>query len=376
METKHTVGSEAEAMKLSLEKKIIAVGRGDGIGPEVIEAALTVLKRVGEIYHKTYETRDFPIGGIATDTTGEPFPPISQTACDEADAVLLGAVGGPKWDQVEATARPEAGLLSLRKYLGVYANLRPATIYPELKAASPLKDAIVAKGIDLLVVRELIGGIYFGERGSGLTDVTRYAYDIERYDETEIRRIAIVAFEAAGNRRNKVTSIDKANVLASSRLWRQVVTEVARDYPAVTLNHLYVDNAAMQLVLEPSQFDVILTNNIFGDILSDEASQITGSIGLLASASVGGIKGLYEPIHGSAPDLTGTGKANPLAAILSVALMLRFSFGQAAEAAAIEAAVQQTLAAGSRTSDIYRGLANEALVSCIEMAKAVVQRLR
>lgn len=356
--------------------KLIAVGRGDGIGPEIIEASLKVLERAGEIFGQVYETVDMPIGGAAVDACGEPFPASSQAICDGADAVLLGAVGGPKWDQVEMINRPERGLLSIRKHLGVYANLRPATIYPELKGASPLKEAIVDQGVDLLVVRELVGGIYFGEHGSGVERENRYAYDVERYDETEIRRIAVMAFETAQKRRGKVTSVDKANVLASSRLWRSVVEEVAADYPQVELNHLYVDNAAMQLVLAPRQFDVILTNNIFGDILSDEASQITGSIGLLPSASLGGSKGLYEPIHGSAPDLAGTGKANPLATILSVAMMLRYSFDQVREAQSIEEAVRQTLSEGYRTADLYRGLAGEHLVDCAQMAQAVADRLR
>lgn len=353
----------------------IAVGSGDGIGPEIMAGAMKVLGAVGKTFDRTYETVEYTIGGRAIDAWNDPFPDSQLEICRSADAVLLGAVGGPAWDHVPSEIRPEKGLLKVRKELGLYANLRPAMIYPELKGASPIKDSILGDGLDLLVVRELVGGIYFGERSSGIRDGKRYASDTEAYDESEIRRIATVAFESAKKRRSRVTSVDKANVLSSSRLWRAVVEEVAKDFPEVELNHLYVDNAAMQLVLNPGQFDVILTNNIFGDILSDEASQITGSIGMLPSASLGGEIGLYEPIHGSAPDLTGTGKANPLATILSVALMLRYSFGQEMEARAIEEAVKGALASGFRTADIFRDMPGERLVVTPEMAEAVAERI-
>lgn len=372
MKTVDVNSRDEQIEKQSGGSQRIAVGAGDGIGPEIMAGALKVLQTVGNKYGNTYETVEYTIGGKAIDTWNDPFPDSQLAICKSADAVLLGAVGGPAWDDVPPETRPEKGLLKIRKELGLYANLRPAVIYQELKSASPIKDSILGDGLDLLVVRELVGGIYFGERSSGVSQGIRYASDTECYDETEIRRIARVAFDSARKRRNKVTSVDKANVLTSSRLWRTVVGEVARDYPDVELNHLYVDNAAMQLVLNPRQFDVILTNNIFGDILSDEASQITGSIGMLPSASLGGDIGLYEPIHGSAPDIVGTGKANPLATILSVALMLRYSFGQEEEAHAIETQVRRALADGLRTADIYRDIPGQRLVVTEEMTQAVV----
>lgn len=331
----------------------IAVVPGDGIGPEVIEQALRVLDRIGEKYNHTFTYTKVLAGGAAIDATGHCLPDETVEICKASDAVLLGAVGGWKWDSLPGDERPERALLGLRKELGLFANLRPAMLFEELSQACPLKPEIVAGGLDLVVVRELTGGIYFGEKGTKKTDMGPAAYDVELYSEEEVRRIAIVAFDMAMKRGKKVTSIDKANVLESSRLWRRVVAEVAKDYPQVELNNLYVDNAAMQMVLNPKQFDVIVTSNIFGDILSDEASQITGSIGMLPSASLAkGNFGMYEPVHGSAPDIAGQNKANPMATILSAAMMLRYTFGLSAEADEIEKAVKKVLADGYRTPDL------------------------
>lgn len=331
----------------------IAVVPGDGIGPEVIEQALRVLDRIGEKYNHTFTYTKVLAGGAAIDATGRCLPDETVEICKASDAVLLGAVGGWKWDNLPGDERPERALLGLRKELGLFANLRPAMLFEELSQACPLKPEIVAGGLDLVVVRELTGGIYFGEKGTKETDMGPAAYDVELYSEEEVRRIAIVAFDMAMKRGKKVTSIDKANVLESSRLWRRVVAEVAKDYPQVELNNLYVDNAAMQMVLNPKQFDVIVTSNIFGDILSDEASQITGSIGMLPSASLAkGNFGMYEPVHGSAPDIAGQNKANPMATILSAAMMLRYTFGLSAEADDIEKAVKKVLADGYRTPDL------------------------
>ena len=293
-------------------------------------------------------------GGAAIDKTGRCLPEETVEKAKNSDAVLLGAVGGPKWDSLPGDERPEKALLGLRKALGLYANLRPAIMFDELKSACPLKDEKVIGGLDLLVVRELTGGIYFGERGTVDTDnMGKAAYDVEMYSEKEVERVARTAFEMAMKRNKKVTSVDKANVLESSRLWRKTVAEVAADYPEVELENFYVDNAAMQLVYNPKQFDVIVTSNIFGDILSDEASMITGSIGMLPSASLAdGAFGMYEPVHGSAPDIAGTGKANPMAAILSAAMMLRYTFGLRNEADAVESAVRKILSEGLRTPDI------------------------
>ncbi|MDO4869178.1 MAG: 3-isopropylmalate dehydrogenase [Bacillota bacterium] len=331
----------------------IAVIRGDGIGPEVIDQAVKVLDKVGEKYGHNFSYEYMLAGGCAIDETGGCLPQETIDVCRASDAVLLGAVGGPKWDDVPGDERPERALLGLRKELGLFANLRPAMLFEELADACPLKPELVAGGLDLLVVRELTGGIYFGEKGFKDTDMGKAAYDIEQYSEGEVRRIAEVAFDMASKRGGKVTSVDKANVLESSRLWRRVVTEVSEAYPDIELNHYYVDNAAMQLVREPKQFDVIVTSNIFGDILSDEASQVTGSIGMLPSASLAvGNFGMYEPVHGSAPDIAGQDRANPMATILSAAMMLRYSFGLAEEADAIEGAVKKVLADGYRSTDI------------------------
>ncbi len=331
----------------------ITVLPGDGIGPDIIAEALKVLDLIGEKYGHSFLYTEADLGGIALDRHGEPLPQVTVDTCKGSDAVLLGAVGGPKWDTLPGNKRPEAGLLGIRAALGLYANLRPAVIYGALKDASPLKTEIISNGIDIMVIRELTGGIYFGKRGRLDSEGGEAAFDTEMYNVSEIKRIAKVGFETAMKRGKKLMSVDKANVLESSRLWRQVVEEVAKEYPEVALSHMYVDNAAMQLVRNPAQFDVILTSNIFGDILSDEASMITGSIGMLPSASVGSSKlGLYEPIHGSAPDIAGQDKANPIATILSVAMMLRYSLDLTDEANAIEKAVQDVLNSGYRTADI------------------------
>ena len=334
----------------------IAVIPGDGIGPDVVEQTLKVMDKVGEKFGHTFNYTKVLAGGCAIDATGACLPQETIDICKASDAVLLGAVGGWKWDNLPGDQRPERALLGLRKALGLFANLRPALLFEQLADASPLKPEILAGGLDIVVVRELTGGIYFGEKGHRDTDLGPAAYDIEQYAEGEVRRIAKVAFDMAMKRNKHVTSVDKANVLESSRLWRRVVAEVAQDYPEVTLDNLYVDNAAMQLVRNPRQFDVIVTSNIFGDILSDEASQITGSIGMLPSASLAeGNFGMYEPVHGSAPDIAGQDKANPMATILSAAMMLRYTFGLGAEANAIENAVKSVLDQGYRTPDLYAG---------------------
>ena len=332
----------------------IAVIPGDGIGPEVTAEAIKALDAVGEKFGHKFEYTYLLAGGAAIDKTGRCLPEETVEKAKNSDAVLLGAVGGPKWDSLPGDERPEKALLGLRKALGLYANLRPAIMFDELKSACPLKDEKVIGGLDLLVVRELTGGIYFGERGTVDTDnMGKAAYDVEMYSEKEVERVARTAFEMAMKRNKKVTSVDKANVLESSRLWRKTVSKVAADYPEVELDNFYVDNAAMQLVYNPKQFDVIVTSNIFGDILSDEASMITGSIGMLPSASLAdGAFGMYEPVHGSAPDIAGTGKANPMAAILSAAMMLRYTFGLRNEADAVESAVRKILSEGLRTPDI------------------------
>lgn len=332
----------------------IAVIPGDGIGVEVTAIALEVMEKTAAKYDVALKFTEVLAGGCAIDTYGEPLPQATLETCKNSDAVLLGAVGGPKWDNLGGDKRPEKALLGLRGGLGLYANLRPVKIYDELKGASPLKDAIIEQGVDLLIVRELTGGIYFGERGRKQVDGYEAAYDSELYNEFEIARIAKNAFEAARMRSKKVTLVDKANILESSRLWREVVAKIAPEYPDVELNHMYVDNAAMQLVKNPAQFDVILTNNMFGDILSDEASMITGSIGMLASSSVRADNfGMYEPIHGSAPDIAGKDLANPLAQILSAAMLFEYSLGLPAAARSIEAAVQKVLTDGYRTGDIW-----------------------
>ncbi|MCL2086510.1 MAG: 3-isopropylmalate dehydrogenase [Oscillospiraceae bacterium] len=334
--------------------KNIAVITGDGIGPEIVSQALNVLKAVGAKYNHTFNFTELLMGGCAIDKVGVPLPEETVETCLKSDGVLLGAIGGPKWDNLPGEMRPEAGLLALRSQMGLYANIRPAVLFETLKNACPLREDIADKGIDLIIVRELTGGIYFGARGrKQVADVGESAFDTESYNELEIRRIAEVAFEIALLRQKKLVSIDKANVLESSRLWRETVHRTAKNYPQVEVSDMLVDNAAMQLVREPSQFDVMLAGNMFGDILSDEAAMLTGSIGMLASASLGDTKrGLYEPIHGSAPTIAGKNTANPIATILSAAMMLKYSFGMSAECAAIEKAVDITLKKGIRTVDI------------------------
>ena len=352
----------------------LAVIPGDGIGPDVVEQTLLVLDKVGDKFGHTFQYHKVLAGGCAIDATGGCLPQETIDVCKASDAVLLGAVGGWKWDTLPGDQRPERALLGLRKALGLFANLRPALLFEQLADASPLKPEILAGGLDIVVVRELTGGIYFGEKGVKDTDLGPAAYDIEQYAEEEVRRIAKVAFDMAMKRSKHVTSVDKANVLESSRLWRRVVTEVAKDYPEVTLDHLYVDNAAMQLVRNPRQFDVIVTSNIFGDILSDEASQITGSIGMLPSASLAqGNFGMYEPVHGSAPDIAGQDKANPMATILSAAMMLRYTFGLGQEADAIENAVKSVLDQGYRTPDLFAG--EGTLVGTAEMGRRIAEAI-
>lgn len=352
----------------------LAVIPGDGIGPDVVEQTLLVLDKVGEKFGHTFQYHKVLAGGCAIDATGGCLPQETIDVCKASDAVLLGAVGGWKWDTLPGDQRPECALLGLRKALGLFANLRPALLFEQLADASPLKPEILAGGLDIVVVRELTGGIYFGEKGVKDTDLGPAAYDIEQYAEEEVRRIAKVAFDMSMKRSKHVTSVDKANVLESSRLWRRVVTEVAKDYPEVTLDHLYVDNAAMQLVRNPRQFDVIVTSNIFGDILSDEASQITGSIGMLPSASLAqGNFGMYEPVHGSAPDIAGQDKANPMATILSAAMMLRYTFGLGQEADAIENAVKSVLDQGYRTPDLFAG--EGTLVGTAEMGRRIAEAI-
>ncbi|MCD7723824.1 MAG: 3-isopropylmalate dehydrogenase [Clostridiales bacterium] len=336
-----------------MNKYKITVLKGDGIGPEIVAECIKVLHAAGEKFGFEISCDYRLLGGCAIDKTGVPYPKETAAACKSSDAVLLGAVGGPKWDKQPGGNRPEAGLLAIREDLGLFANLRPAKIFAPLKKASPIKEEIIGEGLDILIVRELTGGIYFGDRGTYTENGVTGAYDTERYTEPEIERIVKAGFQYAMKRGKKLTCVDKANVLESSRLWRRVADRVSLDYPEVELSYMYVDNCAMQLVRNPGQFDTIVTSNIFGDILSDEASMISGSIGMLASASLaGGSFGLYEPIHGSAPDIAGQQKANPLATILSGAMMLRYSFGEDAAASAIEAAVDCALRT-ARTPDIY-----------------------
>ena len=330
---------------------------GDGIGPEIVREAKKVMDKVGEVYGHTFDYTEILMGGCSTDAYGVPLTEEALETARKSDAVLLGAVGGDvgnsRWYDVAPSLRPEAGLLAIRKGLGLFANIRPAYLYKELAEACPLKKEIIGSGFDMVIMRELTGGLYFGDRWTKEVDGVMTATDTLTYNEKEIRRIAVKAFDIAMKRRKKVTSVDKANVLDSSRLWRKVVEEVAKDYPQVELSHMLVDNCAMQLVMNPGQFDVILTENMFGDILSDEASMITGSIGMLSSASMNeGRFGLYEPSHGSAPDIAGKDIANPVATILSAAMLLRYSFDLDKEADAIEAAVQSALTDGYRTGDI------------------------
>lgn len=349
----------------------IAVVAGDGIGPEIVTEALKVMETVCKRFGHLLSLDRRLAGGCAYDVFGRCLPDETLEACRSADAVLLGAVGGPRWDGLPGAERPERALLGLRAGLGLFCNLRPAKVWKALEGCSPLKETHTASGIDLLVVRELTGGIYFGEHRRSADG--RAATDVMAYSAEEVERIARMAFDGAMGRRRKVTSVDKANVLETSRLWREIVDAVAHDYPEVELNHMYVDNAAMQLVRAPAQFDVLLTENMFGDILSDEASQITGSIGMLPSASMRADGfGMYEPIHGSAPDIAGKGVANPLATILSVAMMLRHTFGLSAEADAVERAVGQALDDGFRTADIA---GSGSAVSTAAMGRAVCDRI-
>lgn len=349
----------------------IAVIKGDGIGPEIVEAAMKVLDKVGQNYGHQFDYTNVLAGGCAIDACGTPLPQETVDICKGSDAVLLGAMGGPKWDNLPGNQRPEAGLLGIRKALGLFANLRPAMLFEELKDASPLKPEIIGGGLDVLTVRELTGDVYFGEKKR---EGDEYASDLMNYSRMEVERIAKVGFESAMKRGKKLHCVDKANVLETSRLWRTIVTEVAANYPEVEVEYLYVDNAAMQLVINPQQFDVILTGNLFGDILSDESSMLTGSIGMLPSASLGeGSFGMYEPIHGSAPDIAGEDKANPMATVLSAAMMLRYSFGLEKEAQAIETAVKETLAQGYRTGDI--ATEGETIVSGSAMCEKILENL-
>lgn len=352
----------------------LAVIPGDGIGPEVVDQALKVLDKIGMIYGHSFVNEKVLAGGCAIDVAGEPLPKETIEVCKKSDAVILGAVGGQKWDTLPGHLRPEKALLGLRGQLGLFANLRPAVIYKELRDACPLKPEIIGDSIDIMVVRELTGGIYFGERGRREGKMGQEAFDTEAYSVGEVERIAKIAFEIAKKRGSKVTSIDKANILESSRLWREVVTEVSKNYPDIALNHLYVDNAAMQLVRNPRQFDVIVTSNMFGDILSDEASMITGSIGMLPSASLGENSfGLYEPIHGSAPDIAGQDKANPIATILSIAMLLRYTLGLENEAQTVENAVNKVLEESYRTGDIMSS--GKTLVGTNKMGELIVESL-
>lgn len=356
--------------------KNIAVIKGDGIGPEIITQAIAVLEKIAEKFGHTFTYTDVDMGGCAIDKYGEPLPEAELKKCLNSDSVLLGAVGGDKWNNVAADIRPEKGLLKLRQGMGVYANSRPAKIWKQLAAASPLKGSIVDKGIDFIIVRELTGGIYFGEhKTEGDT-----AIDVLKYTEEEIERIGKIAFETAQKRNKKLCSVEKSNVLDSSRLWKKVMHRLASEYPDVELSDMLVDNCAMQIVKNPAQFDVIVTENMFGDILSDEASEITGSIGMIPSSSLGATSvGLYEPIHGSAPDIAGRDCANPIGTILSAAMMLKYSFGMENEAWAIENAVSQVLDEGYRTADIMPQDEKEAplckKVGCFKMGQLILERI-
>ena len=354
----------------------IALLRGDGIGPEIVDGACKVLQKVGNLCGHTFNFTRYLIGGAAIDEYGIPLPEETVTGCKNSDSVLLGAVGGPKWDTLPGDKRPEKALLGIRSALGLYTNLRPAKLFPALISECPLRSDVAARGVDIMMVRELTGGIYFGERGRREGKYGPEAYDTEAYSVMEIERIAHVAFKTAMKRRKKVISIDKANVLESSRLWRATVHRIAEQYPEVECTDMLVDNAAMQLIKNPSQFDVIVTTNMFGDIHSDESSQVTGSIGLLPSASLGDSTcGMYEPIHGSAPDIAGQNKANPIATILSAAMMLRYSFSLEKEANMIEDAVAKVLEDGFRTADII-GTSDKTPLSCTEMTDKVIEYIK
>jgi len=363
-----------------MEKKI-AVIRGDGIGPEIVDQALLILDKVASLYGHTFTYIDVDMGGCAIDKWGDPLPQTELDKCITSDSVLLGAVGGSKWNDVPGHMRPEKGLLRLRAEMGVYSNNRPARIWPQLASASPLKKSIVDKGIDFIIVRELIGGIYFGEHKTEEQNGQCNATDILTYSEAEIERIGRIGFETAQKRNKMLCSVEKSNVLDSSRLWKTVMHRLANEYPDVVLTDMLVDNCAMQIVKNPAQFDVIVTENMFGDILSDEASMITGSIGMIPSSSLGKTAcGLYEPIHGSAPDIAGTDTANPIGTILSAAMMLRYSFDLSAEADCIETAVSNVLDKGYRTADIMPSDPEEAAackkIGCIEMGKQIMEHLK
>lgn len=353
----------------------IALIKGDGIGPEIVDSAVQVLDKIEEKFGHKFSYQDVLAGGCAIDKTGEPLPQEAIDICLKSDSVLLGAVGGPKWDTLPGHLRPERALLGIRKALGLYTNIRPAVLYPALKSECPLREDIAQKGFDMVIIRELIGGMYFGDRGRRQGENGLEAYDTECYSEMEIERIGRVAFNTAMKRGKKLVSIDKANVLESSRLWREVMHKLSEEYPQVDYSDMLVDNAAMQIVRTPSQFDVVVTSNMFGDILSDEASMVTGSIGLLPSASLGdGTCGMYEPIHGSAPDIAGQNKANPIATILSVAMMLRYSFNLEEESVCIENAVSAVLNQGYRTTDIL-GNSKATPLTTTEMTNKVLENM-
>jgi 3-isopropylmalate dehydrogenase len=363
-----------------MEKKI-AVIRGDGIGPEIVNQAIRVLDVIGKKYGHTFIYDDVDMGGCAIDKYGEPLPQSMLDKCINSDSVLLGAVGGPKWNGVPGNLRPEKGLLKLRSGMGVYSNNRPAKIWPQLASASPLNKEIVEKGIDFIIVRELIGGVYFGKHETQEVNGQKVATDIMSYSESEIERIGRIGFETARKRNHKLCSVEKSNVLDTSRLWNATMHRIAKDYPDVELTDMLVDNCAMQIVKNPSQFDVIVTENMFGDILSDEASMITGSIGMIPSSSLGYSScGLYEPIHGSAPDIAGQDIANPIGTILSAAMMLRYSFDMVKEADAIENAVSRVLDKGYRTGDIMPAKDEDKVnchkVGCSQMGTLIIEELK
>lgn len=353
----------------------IAVMPGDGIGKEIIKQGIKVIKAISNKYKCDFQIEEALIGGAAIDETGSPLPDETIEICKNSDAVLLGAVGGPKWDKLPGNLRPEAGLLGIRKTLGVFANLRPAILFPQLKSASNLKEEVLGNGLNIMIVRELIGGAYFGEKKRVDIKEGQKAWDTIVYSTPEIERIVKMAFEVARKRNKKLTLIDKANVLESSRLWREVTNKISEDYKDVELNYMYVDNAAMQLIRDPKQFDTIVTENMFGDILSDEASMLTGSLGMLPSASLGeGKVGMYEPIHGSAPDIAGCDKANPIGTIMSIAMMLRYSFNMEEAAVDIENAVSKVLDKGYRTSDIMEQ--GKTLVGTEKMGELITQEIQ
>lgn len=352
-------------------KKKVAVLKGDGIGPEIVMEALKVLKKIGEKYGHEFETEELLFGGASIDAYGEPLTDEVLNKCKASDAVLLGAVGGPKWDTIDKDKRPERGLLKIRKELELFANLRPTKLFKELKNSCPLKEDIIKYGIDFMMIRELTGGVYFGKKETKNVDGLTVATDEMRYDENEIRRIGIIAFESARKRNKKVASIDKSNVLDTSKLWRKIMHELSEKYSDVEYEDMLVDSASMQIIKNPSRFDVVVTENMFGDILSDEASVLAGSIGMMPSASLGSSKlGLYEPIHGSAPDIAGQNISNPIGTILSVAMMLRYSFDMENEARDIENTVEKVLADGYRTTDLY--VEGTKKLSCSEMGDQII----